>query len=321
MPKLDKFINRNGKKNYFALGIVFSLAAHILLASFLFLMSFFEEKKISEAPLTVELILPPTLPEDEALKEVFKKKAISVPQQQIVQQDETQANNIAPDDTRFLSAKNQKVEKQTVAKNSGEFQNLKSSKSQKMGNPDAAENEKSASQQRGKATLKDLMPTTDAYAMMKKQIEQENAGAKGEWKAKSESGGDVSQTNDYLKDLNQGLETQLNTKEYKYYGYYTRIRKQLSHYWEPKVREKLSVMFKQGRSVASSNDRVTKLLIILNPQGTLVTVQVLSESGVQDLDDAAIEAFRSAAPFPNPPKGIVDPDGTVKIRWDFVLET
>ena len=49
-------------------------------------------------------------------------------------------------------------------------------------------------------------------------------------------------------------------------------------------------------------------------------VQVLEDSGLRDLDEAAVDAFREAAPFPNPPQGIVEKDGTVKIRWDFVLE-
>lgn len=80
-------------------------------------------------------------------------------------------------------------------------------------------------------------------------------------------------------------------------------------------------MFRKGRSIASDQDRITKLLIYLNPNGVLVKVQVLSDSGVRDLDEAAIEAFKSAAPFPNPPRGIVDTDGTVKIRWDFILES
>ncbi|HPI41531.1 MAG TPA: TonB family protein [Pseudobdellovibrionaceae bacterium] len=53
----------------------------------------------------------------------------------------------------------------------------------------------------------------------------------------------------------------------------------------------------------------------------MVKVQVIGDSGIQDLDDAAIEAFKAAAPFPNPPKGVVENDGTVQIRWDFVLET
>ncbi len=72
--------------------------------------------------------------------------------------------------------------------------------------------------------------------------------------------------------------------------------------------------------IASSQDRITRVVIVLNEQGTLVGVQVIGASGVQDLDEAAIEAFRAAAPFPNPPKGIVDQDGKIKIRWDFILE-
>jgi protein TonB len=47
----------------------------------------------------------------------------------------------------------------------------------------------------------------------------------------------------------------------------------------------------------------------------------MSESGITDLDEVAVEAFRLAAPFPHPPKGMVDGDGTIKIRWDFIVET
>jgi protein TonB len=80
-------------------------------------------------------------------------------------------------------------------------------------------------------------------------------------------------------------------------------------------------MMRQGRTIASENSKVTKLVIVLNGQGNLVKVQVLAASGVRDLDDAAIEAFRQAAPFPNPPKGMIERDGTVKIRWDCVVES
>ncbi|MBK7960027.1 MAG: TonB family protein [Bdellovibrionales bacterium] len=132
--------------------------------------------------------------------------------------------------------------------------------------------------------------------------------------------GNASQSPDYLKDVDLGLETMLSTKEFKYYTYFNRIRRQLSQYWEPKVRDKLHKMFRQGRTIASNEDKITKLVIFLNPTGQLVKVQVMSESGIKDLDEAAIDAFRAAAPFPNPPQGIVDPDGFVKIRWDFVLE-
>jgi protein TonB len=79
-------------------------------------------------------------------------------------------------------------------------------------------------------------------------------------------------------------------------------------------------MFMTGRHLASDEEKITRLIITLDINGKLIKVQVLGPSGITDLDDAAIEAFQAAAPFPNPPKGIVEADGTIKIRWDFVLE-
>ena len=133
------------------------------------------------------------------------------------------------------------------------------------------------------------------------------------------NGAQASQTTDYLKDIDQGMQTLLSTREFVYYSFYARIRRQLNQHWTGKVRDKVSKIFKEGRSLASTEDKVTKLLITLNRRGQLVRVQVINDSGVRDLDDAAVESFKEAAPFPNPPQGIIDPDGTIKIRWDFIL--
>lgn len=316
-------MNHKILKNKFYRNLILSLGIHLL-----FVISFYFVKEIKSHTIStayqdsvqVELISPEV---SSQTKDTTTKKSVTLPQQQIVDQDANLANEIAPDKTRFLSEKNQTVIKQTVTKNNGEFQNRKTKGEQQNGDPLNTE-EKGSQQAETKISqpnkLDKFLPSMDSYEVMKKQMTDES-GRKGEWQARANSGGDVSKTQDYLKDVNQGLETQLNTREYKYYGYYSRIRKQLSFHWEPKVREKISKMFKQGRTIASDADRITKLLIVLNSTGLLVKVQVLSESGVHDLDEAAIEAFRSAAPFPNPPKGIVETDGTVKIRWDFVLET
>ena len=130
-----------------------------------------------------------------------------------------------------------------------------------------------------------------------------------------------STTNDNLEKIESDLMTRLNTKEYRYFGYYSRIKSQLNQWWVPKVQQKFTKMLRQGRTIASEDNKITKLVIILDNSGHLVKVQVLGESGIKDLDDAAIEAFRQAAPFPNPPKGMVDKDGLVKIRWDCVVES
>lgn len=235
---------------------------------------------------------------------------------QIVDQDDSALNDETPDDDYYLSKNNQKVLKQTVAKDKGEFKNTKTKKS--ADNKPVAQQQQQVKpeQQEDLSRLEKFNPMSDMSASFKEKSFNTMASAT------PSSAATASQTQDYLKDKSIGVETILSTKEFKYYTYFNRIRKQLSQHWEPKVRDKLTKMFRQGRSIASADqDRTTKLLIILNPQGVLVNVQLVSDSGVKDLDEAAIESFRSAAPFPNPPKGIVDPDGTVKIRWDFILET
>ncbi len=133
-------------------------------------------------------------------------------------------------------------------------------------------------------------------------------------------GGDgPSATDDHLDNVKKGMQTLLSTREFVYYSYYNRIKEKLRQYWEPKIKEKMARILRQGRTIAS-DDRITKVVIILDKSGTLVRVQVVGASGLVDLDEAAVEAFRAAAPFPNPPKGIVEKDGLIRIRWDFVLE-
>jgi protein TonB len=289
------------------LGILFSLALHLMLGAALFVAKF-QAPAAPAKPNTVTFEILDQEPVKKPDTSVVKKERVRLENKQIVEQDETPLNQEVPEDSRFLSAHNQKVLKQTQAVNRGEFQNLKT-KSAKAGKPVEAK--------KALPKIEKLLADYDPMAaMMKKQEAKTLQEAEAVQK-----GGTVSQSSDYVNNVDQGIETLLNTREFKYYTYYNRIRKQLSHYWEPKVREKMTNLFQQGRSIASARDRITKLLIVLNPAGTLVNVQVLSDSGVRDLDDAAIEAFRAAAPFPNPPKGIIETDGTVKIRWDFVLET
>lgn len=288
------------------IGILLSLTLHILFAGSILLLKLQSPApKVASKPVTIEILDQEPGPKKPTLR---KADPLELSKNQIVEQDEKSVNQEKPDDARFLSAQNQKVLKQTQAQNRGEFQNLKT-KTAKAGKPHET-----------KKALPKLDQLLSAYDPMAAAMKKQEAKTLEEAEA-HEKGGTVSQSSDYVKNVDQGIETLLNTREFKYYTYYNRIRKQLSHYWEPKVREKMNVLFQQGRTIASTKDRITKLLIILNPAGTLVNVQVVSDSGVRDLDDAAVEAFRAAAPFPNPPKGIIEGDGTVKIRWDFVLET
>jgi TonB family protein len=132
---------------------------------------------------------------------------------------------------------------------------------------------------------------------------------------------DSIESQDYVKGFKEGEHTALNTREYIFYGYFQRIRQRLELAWTPSLREHLIKMYKSGRQLASDMDHQTRLLVTLNDMGEIVKVTVLEASGTLDLDDAAVKAFNTAGPFPNPPKGIVDKEGKIKIRWDFVLRS
>lgn len=125
----------------------------------------------------------------------------------------------------------------------------------------------------------------------------------------------------YIQGMKEGEVSALNTKEFVFYSYYDRVRKQLDQAWQPILRENIQRIFKAGRRLASHADFVTKTMVTLNQKGEIVRVQLLEESGTHDLDQAAVDALNKAGPYPNPPKGLIDASGLVQIRWDFVLKT
>lgn len=297
MKSKSYFKNHKGRKFGFAGFILASVSIHFLFLGFLFLSAHFNTPQ--NKPEVIEI----------SFMETEKEKIINPTS--IVESDSENANNELSEKAKFLSEKSNSVKKETKAKTGDKFHNAKNNDRQA-----SAVLKTTKTQKRSQTTKPKLFEDGfDAYASISKREVLEQKDQIGSRAT------EASTTNDNLAKIEDDLMTRLNTKEYKYFGYYSRIKKQLNQWWVPKVQQKFTKMLSQGRTIASEENKVTKLVIILNNSGHLVTVQVLAESGVRDLDDAAIEAFRSAAPFPNPPKGMVDSDGTVKIRWDCVVES
>jgi protein TonB len=256
----------------------------------------------------VEYLTPE--PQPEQIDTVKTERALP---DQIVEQDK-RINDEKDKDSRFLSEFDQKVLKETRADRAGKFKNTN-----KGGRPDEGqkdgekkeemETEKTVKRERAPGELPDLKDLSPKFALIpgpKAMVFDEN--------------GDPSENDDYLKDVQSGLQTLLSTREFVYYSYYNRIKDALRQHWEPNVREKVKIIYRKGRSIASAKDRVTQVLVTLDAKGELIKVEVITHSGVEALDAAAVEAFQNAAPFPNPPQGMKEKDGTIKIRWDFVLE-
>lgn len=227
---------------------------------------------------------------------------------QIVQQEQ-QINDEVPEDAKFLSKHNQRVKKQTRAENTGEFKNTAKPGQRVAGQQDQPQKQKPKTKNNTPGKIKKLSDLIPQYSLTpdgRKDLARHV--------------GDPSKTDDYLKDVDKGLQTMLSTREFLYYSYYNRIKSKIRQYWEPNVRESVKIIYRKGRSIASSKDRVTQVLITLNSHGDLQRIEVITQSGIKPIDDAAVKAFKQAAPFPNPPKGMVEQDGKIRIRWDFILE-
>ena len=291
-----------------------SVLVHLLLAVVLWTRA---PRAPNVEPVTVDFIseeeLRPAAPEAKARR---RDQSTPVTHQQIVEQEHQLNDEIDPN-TRFLSAFNQKVLQATRAERSGKFNNsVHGGEQTSLGRAGAkstpAPERKSAGVDHAPgdlSSLGDLLPKYDAPSIeAADRAQNENPG------------GDPTRTDDYLKDVKSGLQTMMSTREFVYYAYYNRIKAALRSHWEPDIRERVNIIQRQGRQLAAAHDRVTQVVVTLDARGELLGVQILSQSGLADLDNAAVEAFRNAAPFPNPPRGMVEVDGTVKIRWDFVLE-
>ena len=241
------------------------------------------------------------------------------PVKQIVQQPAQALNNEVNPNTKYLSAHNQSVVHETRAKNVGAFRNTDGTGENHL---QARAMPKVASRSHGSKaktrahvrmhgtlpTLTDLSPRFDPSQTPK--MDDTDIG----------NGQAPSQTDDFLRDTPPSLETLLSTKQFIYYTYYQRIRARIRQYWAPCIRKKVEKIFAEGRSIASDQDHITRVIIVLDRNGNLVKVEIVGISGIKELDDAAVEAFRAAAPFPHPPKGIVGPDGYIRINWSFILQ-
>ncbi len=259
------------------------------------------------------------------------KKAIP---RQIVRTDQSGENKKDPN-SKYLGKSNQFFKKQQIARRVDSYKKggvgnstrtVKSSASKgvkKVAKKTAKTTQKSKAVKKKKLSLSDLgaigmaAPTKapDTYQPAR-QARRQVAGTKNG----DLSGKGIAANNDFVEDMELGDITQMNTVEYKYFGFYERIRGKLEQYWGNSLREKAKAYMQSGRRLPANENLITALTIFLNEQGDITKVLLNGSSGLKLLDDAAIESFNKAGPFPNPPKGMLK-DGQAKIQWNFVVKS
>lgn len=127
-----------------------------------------------------------------------------------------------------------------------------------------------------------------------------------------------SPSRDHVDGVPEGDGTFLNTKEFKYATFFYRVRDSVASYWDGMASSEYRRRDPTG-NIYGIRDRSTLLQIKLSRDGKLSDVRVEQTSGVDFLDHVAVEAFRKAQPFPNPPTGIMDEDGNIRFNFQFVV--
>ena len=123
--------------------------------------------------------------------------------------------------------------------------------------------------------------------------------------------------NDVGHDIEAGDGTFLNAREFRYAGFFNRLKEQIANYWRP--------LPEYARRDPTGNiygmqNRLTVLTIALTEEGALHELKVLQSSGIPFLDDAGVEAIRAAAPFAHPPRGLLNADKLIVFNFAFSVD-
>lgn len=125
-------------------------------------------------------------------------------------------------------------------------------------------------------------------------------------------------SSDYLPDIDEGAQTLVNTKRWKYASFFNRVKRAVAQNWHPDVAYRLR---DPNGQIYGQKSRLTVLKVSLKPDGTIRDILIEKPCGVDFLDDEAVKAFREAQPFPNPPAGLVNQDSKlITFRFGFFFE-
>lgn len=121
----------------------------------------------------------------------------------------------------------------------------------------------------------------------------------------------------WLKDRPIGKLNILSTKVHTYYSYFKRINEGVERPWQEQVQ---AIMLRPDLETNNlSGVWETHMDIYLDQKGDFVKGVLIKPSGIRELDSAPIFAFLQAKSFPNPPLGLIDEDGFIRIRYSFMV--
>ncbi len=221
------------------------------------------------------------------------------PNKILIDPDKEKPPEPAPDDLKkeadFLSAFTKRVKKRLAARELGEDRNVQARQAQPKGDPEGI----AGKEQRGEKGSGFLAPG-GGQALRTVAIGQ-------------------SSLSQVIPGVEEGAFTALNTDQLEFYAFYQRSNEQIRNRWVNLIRNYLDQVAARDMEILAQRNRTTQVEIVLTPSGGFARSVIHNSSGDKGLDHAAVEAFRLAAPFPNPPSEMVKGDGFIHLYYNFTL--
>ncbi|MDP3499293.1 MAG: TonB family protein [Myxococcales bacterium] len=251
----------------------------------------------------------------------FPERPVPIrPDGQVV--DVAPGNERKADDAKYLATSNNRVMNETKAREQTRTWSRATPKTQ--ANPEAQPSAKgavaasSAPQASGVSLTQSLLGRRAPSLLLPSSTGGNSETEPSNEPVGTESGTQASGTemtegggapNDAL-DVPEGDGTFLNTREWKYAAFFNRVKQGVSAKWDPNGRLRHRT---EGLGIAT---RITVMSVTLKPDGSLADLFVAQSSGVDVLDAEAMSAFEKAAPFANPPPGLVE-QGFIRFTFGF----
>lgn len=119
-------------------------------------------------------------------------------------------------------------------------------------------------------------------------------------------------------DIPLGNMTALNTDRNTFYSFYSRVEDLTRHRWDSRIQNSVNSFSNETRQLLNQRKYwITQIEFLLNKNGELVNALIMKESGIPAFDMAAVNAFKDARIFPNPPREMVQPDGFIHLKYSF----
>lgn len=197
----------------------------------------------------------------------------------------------------FLAQFTKRVKEQLKARKSGETKNSNGNTPQQNSNQErqATEQATKADQESGETQKKSEMPLGRNIVMGESSIAEKIPG------------------------IREVAFNALNTDQFTYYTFYARMNEQVRFRWIRQIRSFIDSLSQAQLIELAKRERVTRVEIILDDKGAILDSIVHFTSGYKPLDQAAAQAFAEAAPFRNPPRGMVEADGKIHLFYEFYV--